>query len=174
MKKGVILLCIFIFSLPGLAQAQFDTAFARSRIMICLDSLSDAFIQKDWEKYSRYTNPALIGAFGGKQEFLRYTRGSFSGIPDTAWKKYEAGDLLQVIKTDGDLQAIVELNSILEWQGMRITTTSHLVAQSWDGGYFWNFFDSRNDRAASSLIKSDLSPLLIIPERKEKMEKLVP
>jgi hypothetical protein len=93
-------------------------------------------------------------------------------IPDSAWKKYDAGKILQIIKAGNDLQTIIELNSVIEWQGRRITTTSHLVGESWDGGMFWTFFDSQNDVMAAKQINPNLSTTLIIPKKNEKVEML--
>jgi hypothetical protein len=93
-------------------------------------------------------------------------------IPDSAWKKYEAGKILQLVKAGNDLQTIIELKSVIEWQGRRITTTSHLVGESWDGGLFWTFFDSQNDVMAAKQINPNLSAALIIPKKDEKVEML--
>jgi hypothetical protein len=109
---------------------------------------------------------------GGKQEFTNYVSGMFSQLPDSAWKKYEPGKILQVIKTDGDFQAVIELNSLLEWEGTRYTTSSPLVAESWDGGMFWTFFDSQGDMTATKTVKPNLDPAINIPSRSEKREPL--
>ena len=154
------------------AGAQFDTAFAKASIHRCADSLVIGFKTKDTELFTRYSYPALIGSMGGKAEFINYISQMFMQIPDSAWKKYETGNILQVIKTDGDLQTIIELNSIIEWQGNRITTTSYLVGESWDGGLYWTFFDAQNDAAIAKLIKPDLSEQLIIPKKNVKVEPL--
>ena len=77
-----------------------------------------------------------------------------------------------MIKTGGDYQAVIELKSIIEWQGIRITSTSHLIGESWDGGLFWTFFDNEGDRASALLIKPDLNEQLIIPQLKEIKEPL--
>jgi len=152
------------------APAQFDSAFAKASIRRCADSLVSGFKTKNWELFTRYNYPALIGSLGGKNEFMKYMAMMFSAIPDSAWKQYEPGRILQVIKTGGDLQTVIELNSVLDWQGQRITTVSHLIGESWDGGMFWTFFDCGDNRATALLIKPDLSEQLIIPQKIEKTE----
>jgi hypothetical protein len=94
-------------------------------------------------------------------------------MPDSAWKKYQPGSVLQIVQTGGDLQAIAELHSVIVWQGSRITTTHHLLAESWNGGLFWTFFDTQNNREAALMIKPDLSDKIIIPKRDEKIEPLI-
>ena len=150
--------------------AQFDTAFAKASIHRCADSLASGFKTKNWELFTRYSYPALIGSLGGKNEFMKYMALMFSQVPDSAWKQYEPGRILQVIKTGGDLQTIVELKSIIEWQGSRISTVTHLIGESWDGGLFWTFFDCEGDRTSALLFKPDLSEQLIIPVKIEKAE----
>jgi hypothetical protein len=154
------------------SRAQFDTIFIKSGIRRCADSLTYGFKTKDWELFTRYSYPALIGSLGGKKEFINYISQTFMQIPDSAWKKYEPGKILQVIKTAGDFQTVIELKTVIEWEGKRITSTSHLVGESWDGGMFWTFFDSQNDVAMAKLIKPDLSEQLIIPKKDEKAEPL--
>jgi hypothetical protein len=152
------------------SSAQFDTSFAKNSIRRCADSLTHGFKIKDWELFTRYSYAALIGSMGGKSEFMKYMAMMFSQIPDSAWKQYEPGKILQVIKTGGDLQTVVELKSIIEWQGNRISTVTHLIGESWDGGLFWTFFDSEGDLTTARLIKPDLSDQLIIPKKIEKAE----
>jgi hypothetical protein len=169
MKK--LLFCFLLF-VTVTAQAQFDSSFARKQIMVCADSLSRGFVTKDWELFARYSYAPLIGVLGGKEQFIRQVSSSLNEISDTAWKKYQPGKVLQMLQSGRELQALVELFSVLEWQGIRVSTTHHLVAESWNGGQHWTFFDSQNDREKAILIKPDLSPLLIIPPKQEKMEPL--
>ena len=152
------------------SHAQFDTAFAKASIRRCADSLVYGFKTKNWELFARYSYPALIGTLGGKNEFMKYIAMMFESIPDSAWKQYEPGKILQVIKTGGDLQTIIELKTVIEWQGNRINSVTYLIGESWDGGLFWTFFDSEGDRASAMLIKPDLDEQLIIPKKIEKTE----
>lgn len=162
-----LLIFLFVFLFFAQAQAQFDTIFAKTNIRNCADSLCHGFKTKNWELFTRYNHPALIGSLGGTKEFMNYMAMMFASIPDSAWKLYEPGKILQVIKTEGDLQTVIELKSVLNWEGRRITSITHLIGQSWDGGLFWTFFDSEGDRAAALVIKPDLSDKLIIPPKKE-------
>jgi hypothetical protein len=110
---------------------------------------------------------------GGKAEFINFTTGVFGQIPDSSWKKYQPGKVLQLIKSGSDFQCVIELNSVIEWEGRRITAVNHLVGQSWDGGSFWTFFDSQNSAKSARQIKPDLSPDLVIPAKvPEKVELL--
>lgn len=163
--------CLFFFLLLfSVSYSQFDTAFAKTNILKCADSLTYSFKNKNWEVFTRYSNPALIGSLGGIKEFINYMAIMFAPIPDSAWKLYQPGKILQVIKTEGDLQTVIELKSVLQWEGRRISTVSHLIGQSWDGGLFWTFFDSEGDRTAALLIKPDLDDKLVIPRKKEIIE----
>lgn len=166
MAKRSIIPLIFLL-LTGAAHAQFDTIFAKTNIRNCADSMAKGFKTKNWELYTRYVYPAMIGSMGGKAEMIEFMDKSFASIPDTAWKEYRTGKILQVVKTAGDLQTVIELRSVLEWQGQRFTTLTHMIGESWDGGLFWTFFDSEGDIETAKMIKPDLSDLLIVPKKKE-------
>lgn len=171
-KRYRLLLPLLVMSFS--AEAQFDTTFMMARIRYCADSLSIGFKTKNWDLFTRYTNPALVGTMGGKQAFIGYVSQTFGRVPEGAWKRYDAGRVLQVVKTPADLQGIIELYSVVEAMDMRITDTSYLVAQSWDGGMFWTFFDSQGDVLAARSIKPDLSDQLKIPGKHEHMESTAP
>lgn len=173
MIKRFFLLIFFSLSV-SLAYSQFDTSFAKASIRSCADSMCIGFKTKNWELFTRYSYPALIGSVGGTAEFRQYMEMMYLPIPAEAWKQYETGKILQVIKTPGDLQAVIELKSVLEFQGQRITTVSHLIGESWDGGLFWTFFDSEGDREKAKLIKPDLADPIIIPQKRETTEPLSP
>jgi hypothetical protein len=159
------LLLILVLLVTLDANAQFDSSLVKSQITKCADSLAYGFRTRNWEVFARYSNPAMIGAMGGKAEFIRFIASSFADIPVNAWKKYQPGPVLQVLQSGPDLQCVIELNSIIEVEGKRITAKSHLIGQSWDGGNFWTFFDSQNNREASRQIKPDLNEAIVIPAK---------
>jgi hypothetical protein len=169
MLKRSSLLSSLLFAFIA-TNAQFDTAFAKKNIRICADSMAYAFKTKNWDLYSRYVNPAVIGQLNGKEGLKQFMEENFADLPAFAWKQYGPGKILQIVKSEGDLQTVVELKSILEWEGQKITTVSHLIGQSWDGGLFWTFFDSEGDRESAKLIKPDLSNALRIPRKIESAE----
>ena len=159
------LLLILVLFVTLDTNAQFDSSFVKSQITKCADSLAYGFRNRNWEIFARYSNPAMIGSLGGKAEFIRTISSMFSEIPQDAWKLYRPGQLLQVIKSGADLQCVIEMNSIIETDGKRITSKSHLIGQSWDGGIFWTFFDSQNSLEASRQIKPDLGESIVIPAK---------
>ncbi len=173
MLKRLLLLPLLIV-LAYQAQSQFDTSFVKQNILRCADSLVKGFKSRNWEQFALYSNPAIIGSMGGKEEYINYISQTFAGIPDSAWKLYQPGKVLQIIKMPEELQAVIEMHSILEYQGQRITSTACMIGQSWDGGLFWTFFDSQNDSIAVRMIKPDISPSIIIPAKVEKVELLPP
>lgn len=168
MPKKPIILLLLIISLS--ATAQFDTVWVTRNISRCADSLAYGFKTKNWNLYARYSYPAIIGSMGGKEEFKKMISETYAIIPDTAWKLYEPGKILQVIKTAGDMQAVMELKSVLLFEGARITSITYLVGESWDGGLFWTFFGSEGDKEMARLIKPDLDEQLMIPPKKETKE----
>lgn len=171
MLKQILLISLCLL-LVFTGDAQFDTSFAKKNINRCADSLVKGFRTKNWELFALYSNPAIIGTMGGKESFISFVSQTFSTIPAEAWKMYKPGKIIQLVKTPYDLQSVSELHSVVEWEGKRVTATSFLVGQSWDGGLNWTFFDSQSDSNAVNSIKPDISPDLKIPAKKEKAERL--
>lgn len=167
-KKLLFIFFLFSSTLP--LQAQFDTASAKQQLRQCADSFAIAFLKKDWNQYLQYSNPAMVALMGGQAAFKSTVAGNFAKFTDNAWKQYEIGKILQVVKTKRELQAVVELQSILELNGLYIHTTSSLIGQSWDGGRFWTFFGNEGDRMMALAIKPDLSNEIILPLKKEYSE----
>src|SRR4051812_15326755 len=125
-KRPILIICLlFVF---WQTNAQFDTSFIKSNLRRCADSLTHAFKTRNWDQFARYSYPALIGSMGGVTEFKNFISKVFSEIPDSAWKKYEPGKILQVLKDGRDFEAIIELKTIIEWQAVRTTETSFLIA----------------------------------------------
>lgn len=168
MKK--LLLITFISFSCTVSSAQLDTFFVKQNIFRCADSLAHAFKTKNWQLFTTYSYPALIGSLGGVQKFKDYIQETLSATPDSAWKQYEPGKILQIVKTEKDIQTVIELNTRIAIDSMQISTTTYLVGESWNGGQHWTFFDSRGDRNIALTIKPDLSPELVILPKKEKLE----
>ena len=162
----------FLFFIVCTSKAQFDTSFVKKNIRQCADSMMYGFKKKNWDLFARYSNPAIVGSMGGTKGFTDYIGSMFNNIPDSCWIRYEPGKILQVVKAGRDYQTVIELRSVLVWQGYKVTSTSYLVGESWDGGLFWTFFDSQGDAEASKQINANLSPLLKFPKPVEKHEKL--
>lgn len=167
MLKRILLFASFLM-VTFAGMGQFDTSFAKKNITRCADSLVKGFRTRNWELFALYSNPSIIGTLGGKESFIQFINETFATIPPDAWKMYKPGTILQVVKTPTELQSVSELNSIIEWEGKRVTATSYLIGQSWDGGLNWTFFDSQSDINAVKTIKPDISPEIIIPAKKEK------
>lgn len=165
---------IFFMACALLSEAQFDTSFAKRQMRQCIDSFVTGFKTRNWELYARYTNPAVIGSFGGKYEFLVMVREMFANVPDSAWKKYEPGKILQIVRSGKDLQGVIELHSIVEWQGVRVISTAYMIGESWNNGITWTFFDSHGDANETRVLMPSLSPDLVVPAKQEKMEPLDP
>lgn len=169
MRKCLILFLVFSgFSLSLLAQ--FDTSYIEKNLLRCADSLTTGFKTKNWEQFTRYSYPAMVASLGGTTAFSNYISQMFSQVPASAWKKYEPGKVLQLIRSGRDYQAIIELKTVLDWQGNLIQSTTHLVGSSWDGGLFWTFFDSQGEERAARQIMPELDPQLRIPKREELKE----
>lgn len=167
-KPLVIAGLVVFFSVQS--AAQFDTSYIEKNLRRCADSLTTAFTTQNWEQFTRYSYPAMVASLGGTAAFNNYISQMFSQVPAKAWKKYEAGNVLQILKSGRDYQAVIELKAVLEWEGNLVRSTSHLVGSSWDGGMFWTFFDSQGEERAARQIMPEMDPQLHIPKREELKE----
>ena len=136
------------------------------------DSMMSAFKRKDWMTFTRYNHPAMTKIMGGQRPFAAFLAQQMNLIPDTAIKRMEASKVLQVVKTDKDLQCVVEQKMEMHLEGTKITRTTYLIGESLDLGKTWTFFDASSDALPLKKIKPNISPELKIPAKKQEMEKL--
>lgn len=142
-------------------------------ILRCADNMMAAYKNKDWPTFAKYNNPGMIKLMGGQEAFEKLLVEQMKQTPDSIVKSLTAGNILQVVKTAGDMQCVLEQKMIAQMEAMQITSTTYLVGESLDGGKNWTFFDG----AARGLIKPinikpNLSPDLKIPEKKQEMKQM--
>lgn len=162
-KKGVVLYLFVLSCFEGRSQP--DTIVMKQNILRCADSMGKSFLQKDWKTFVRYNNPNLVRMLGGEENFIAFTKETLKEIPDTAFKKYEIGKIIQIVQTPFDWQCLVEQKTELNIHGMKMNSTTYLVGESLDGGKGWTFFDSQGDAESARLFKPDLSERFIIPAK---------
>jgi hypothetical protein len=129
------------------------------------DSMLSAFKRKDWHAYVKYNHPNMIKRMGGPEAFASFVNMQMQQIPDSTVKNIALGKILQVVKTPGDLQCVVEQHMELQLHGSNIKKITYLVGESLDNGTTWTFFDaSVKTGVTPKEIKPDISSDLKIPE----------
>lgn len=137
------------------------------------DSMMAAFKRHDWKTFASYNHPSMLQMMGGPGHFVSFIKEQMKNIPDTAIKSMNAGDILQVVKTNDDMQCVLEQQMHMRMEGIDINTTTYLVGQSLDDGKTWTFFDAAtNGLVTPKDIKPNLSPELKIPAQKKEVEQL--
>jgi hypothetical protein len=135
------------------------------------DSMMTAFKAKDWATFARYNHPAMVKMVGGQEAMINMIAQQMQQIPDTAIKSIGVGKILQVVKTEQDHQCVVEQNMLMEMQGRRLNSTTYLVGESLNGGKSWTFFDASSGGVVKPKdLKPNLSPEIMIPEKKQDMK----
>jgi hypothetical protein len=113
----------------------------------------------------------MLKMVGGVEAFEKLLIDQMKQIPDTAIKSIGVGKILQVVKTDQDHQCVVEQNMLMHMQGMKLNSTTYLVGESLNGGKSWTFFDASSGGVVKPKdLKPNLSPEIIIPEKKQDMK----
>jgi hypothetical protein len=135
------------------------------------DSMMAAFKRKDWATFAKYNHPAMAKMMGGPEAFASFINMQMQQVSDTVIKSMQPGKILQVVETDKDRQCVVEENTEMQINGMRILKTTYLIGESLDNGNTWTFLDASTGIAPAA-IKKDISPKLNIPQKKQKVEEL--
>lgn len=159
-----LLLFIFFTSFYLFAIAQDDTLTIKKNIKLCSDSMAKAFLTKDWKTYAHFTIPSLVEMLGGEEGFIAFTREMLDEMPDSSIKDFKIGEIVQLVKTPGSWQAVIEQKLVFEGDSMRLKSTSYLVGISINGGTAWTFLDPQGDVNTARLLFPELSEELIIPK----------
>lgn len=173
--KNTLLACLvistLIISCKDEPKRQVDTG-TEQNIYRAADSMMAAFQRKDWRTFVRYNHPAMMKMMGGPEPFAAFITQQMKQIPDTAIKSLETGKILQIVKTNKDLQCVLEQSMVMHMEGTKITRTTYLIGESLDLGKTWTFFDASSNAMSLEKIKPDISPKIKIPTKKQEMEKL--
>ena len=165
MQKFTLIACSLLFWFA--VSAQDDTVLIKKNLKRCADSMVTAFMTKDWKTFTRFTVPSLVEMLGGEESFINFTKEMLAEMPDSSIKEYSAGQIIQLVKTAGSWQAVVEQHLVFEADSMRLNSLSYLVGISTDGGKGWTFADPQGETGNARLLIPDLSPAIIIPKTKD-------
>jgi len=158
------LLYIFFSAFCLFASAQDDTLIIKKNIKLCSDSMARAFLSRDWKTYAHFTIPSLVEMLGGEDGFIAFTQEMVDEMPDSSIKDFKIGEIVQLVKTPGSWQAVIEQKLVFEGDSLLLKSTSYLVGISTDGGQAWTFLDPQGDVNTARLLFPDLSDALIIPK----------
>lgn len=161
MKRTFVILAIL---LSITAEAQFDTLAVHQQIRGSVDSMITAFRNGNWHTMASYTNEKLVGFMGGTEAYARLVDSTLGRImKDGSLDEYQAGKILQVVKTPGGYQCIVESFLQMTMNGTTVTGCSYNLGTS-PNGTDWRFLRLEEDSPYD--IKDfvpDLSPQLKLP-----------
>lgn len=170
MKKILPFLLCLLFIFPAMAQD--DTVAIKKNVRLCADSMILAFMQEDWKTYTRFTMPSLVEMLGGEEGFIEFTKELLSEMPDSSVKEYTTGEVVQLVKTAGSWQSVIEQTLVFEADSMRLVSLSYLFGVSYDGGRAWTFIDPQGDINNVKLLFPDVSPEIRIPETKDDLRNM--
>lgn len=127
-----------------------------------------AFLKKDFEKFSTYTYPKIIELFGGKEKYIQFLEQLMSGPDAPVFLKFSIGEPSKIIDTGNELQVIVPQTSEIQLPDGILVSNSSLIALSEDNGKHWYFIDtSVNGLEKIRSQFTNLSKDLVVPPKEE-------
>lgn len=170
MRKSIITICFFALANAGMAQA--DSVRLVPVIRAAADSMTIAFLKKDFTTFAHFNNIRLLDMLGGEAGFIEFLKKQIELLKDVRFTEMKTGRIIRVLAYNGTHQCIIEQQSEINMEGMVVSSVSHLVGLSVDGGINWRFADANNGtKEEFASILPELSPSLIIPKKKQEMGK---
>jgi hypothetical protein len=173
MRKSLITICLFLVS--TLSKSQTDSASLIPGIKAAADSMTTAFRNKDFHTFAHFNNIRLMDMLGGESGFVEFMEKQMALLKDVSFTEMKPGRIIRVLAYSGTHQCIIEQLSEIKMEGLVVSSISHLVGLSPDGGKSWRFADANNGtKEEFAGIMPELSPDLIIPKKKQEMGKTLP
>jgi hypothetical protein len=170
MRKSIITICFII--LGNVCMSQADSVRLVPVIKAAADSMTNAFLKKDFTSFAHFNNTRLLDMLGGETGFVEFLEKQIELLKDVNFTEMKTGRIIRVLAFNGTHQCIIEQQSELSMDGMVISSVSHLVGLSADGGVNWRFADANNGtKEEFASIMPELSPAMIIPKKKQEMGK---
>jgi len=146
------------------SSAQFDTAAVSKKASVGEDSLIAIFNRKDWVSYANYMHPSLIKITGGKEKFVTILEQAMKALDGAQFDAFKNGRVLQIIKTNGQYQGVIESFMQMRFSGILMSGSSYDLAFSNDGDS-WTFMriDQKQTPETIKQLIPELSPDLKLP-----------
>jgi hypothetical protein len=165
--KHATITCILILVLATASFAQADSASIAPRIRAAADSMLMAFKQKDYRTFARFNNEKLVESLGGEENFAAFLDKQIKSLEELQFTEIRTGRIIRVMPYQNTWQCIVEQQSQVRIPEQVMSTISHLVGLSTDGGYTWHFADANQGTVEQfRTIMPELNPAMPIPKKK--------
>jgi len=170
MRKSIITICFF--TLVNVSMAQADSVRLVPVIRAAADSMTNAFLKKDFTTFAHFNNTRVLDMLGGEAGFVEFMEKQMELLKDVRFTEMKTGRIIRVLAYNGTHQCIIEQQTEINMESMVVSSVSHLVGLSVDGGINWRFADANNGtKEEFASILPELSPALIIPKKKQEMGK---
>lgn len=165
--KQTTITCILLLAMAATSRAQVDSASIAPRIRAAADSMLMAFRQKDYRTFARFNNEKLVEALGGEENFAAFLERQIKSMEGLEFMEIRTGRIIRILPYRNTWQCIVEQQSQINMEGHVMSTISHLVGLSADGGYTWHFADANQGTLEQfRTIVPELNPAMPIPKKK--------
>ena len=172
MVKHKVLLSFAVFLVMQTIQAQADSVSLIPRIRAASDSMMAAFKTGDYKTFARFNNETLVNMLGGTDQFASFLEQQMKAMSEVKFTEIRAGRILRITPFQQTWQCIVEQQSEITMDGQTISSISHLVGLSRDGGQSWRFMDGNQGSLEQfKAIMPELNPQMPIPRKKQETGK---
>ena len=169
--RSVFLCSVLLISLQPV-KAQADSASLVPQIRAASDSMMAAFKAGDYKTFARFNNETVVNMLGGTEQFASFLEQQMKSMSQLKFTEIRAGRILRITSYQQTWQCIVEQQSEITMEGQTISSISHLVGLSRDGGQSWRFMDGNQGSLEQfKALMPELNPLMPIPRKKQESGK---
>lgn len=161
-QLALLVLLVTAFVFDSTAQQQ------QNQIKIMAEHMAKATLSGDYKTLAKYTHPKIVKMMGGQDNMIATLSDTFKKMHSQGYMFENAtvGTPGKVVTVGKELYAVVPQRIQMKANGMSISTTTSLLANSADNGKHWYFTDagSMTDEQVKKLFPG-LSGKLVIPKR---------
>ena len=144
----VSLFTLILFSFPGLINQEKHASDVdiESTIRMKIEQMGEAFIKEDFDTFIAFNHPSMVQAFGGKRMMTEMLHSNASAFRENNTKvlSIKYGEILDIQKTQSDLQAIVTQEIVFNTTQGQIKENQKLLAIQEFASGEWHFVSIQN------------------------------
>ncbi len=144
----VAFVVLVIFSFPSLLKQENSISIdnLEDTVKSKIEQMGEAFMKEDFDAFIAFNHPSMIEAFGGKRMMTEMLLSNADAFRENKTKvlSIKFGEILDIQKTQSDLQAIVTQEIVFMTPQGQIKENQKLLAiQEFDSGE-WHFVSIQN------------------------------
>jgi len=145
--RGLALVAIALMLCPLAVTAQHTSAvpkYASATAKRDAQASTDALLKGELERFASFVYPRALKVLGGKDKLIATVQRGLEEMRSQGVRMASAsvGEPEQMMRTGGDLLAIIPIRQVAMLEEDQILFSSHLLGISSDNGRSWTFVDT--------------------------------